>query len=103
KNIRLQMEKRLETTRIMPLPRRGSGPEPARNRSGTRSSSGSNSVRRHFEATTKWRGGMQVYLKVWRQQTNASRGHFADYSIADVSPDMSFLEMLDLLNDRLIR
>jgi succinate dehydrogenase / fumarate reductase iron-sulfur subunit len=46
---------------------------------------------------------MQVYLKVWRQQTKASRGHFADYSIADVSPDMSFLEMLDLLNDRLIR
>src|ERR1700693_5313520 len=46
---------------------------------------------------------MQVYLKVWRQQTKASRGHFADYSIADVSPDMSFLEMLDLLNNGLIR
>ena len=41
---------------------------------------------------------MQVYLKVWRQRTKASRGHFADYSVADVSPDMSFLEMLDLLN-----
>ena len=46
---------------------------------------------------------MQVHLKIWRQQTRKSRGHFADYSIADVSPDMSFLEMLDLLNDRLIR
>jgi succinate dehydrogenase / fumarate reductase iron-sulfur subunit len=46
---------------------------------------------------------MQVQLKVWRQQTKASRGHFTDYSLADVSPDMSFLEMLDRLNDRLIR
>lgn len=46
---------------------------------------------------------MQLHLKVWRQQTKTSRGHFADYSMADVSPDMSFLEMLDLLNDRLIR
>ena len=46
---------------------------------------------------------MQLHLKVWRQQTKTNRGHFADYSIADVSPDMSFLEMLDLLNDRLIR
>jgi succinate dehydrogenase / fumarate reductase, iron-sulfur subunit len=45
---------------------------------------------------------MQLHLKVWRQQTKTSPGHFADYSIADVSPDMSFLEMLDLLNDRLI-
>ena len=32
---------------------------------------------------------MQVHLKVWRQQTKASRGHFADYNMADVSPDMS--------------
>jgi succinate dehydrogenase / fumarate reductase iron-sulfur subunit len=46
---------------------------------------------------------MQVHLKIWRQQAKASRGHFADYNMADVSPDMSFLEMLDLLNDRLIR
>ena len=46
---------------------------------------------------------MQVHLKIWRQQTQASRGQFSDYDIADVSPDMSFLEMLDLLNDRLIR
>ncbi|MBV8417157.1 MAG: hypothetical protein JO251_18285 [Verrucomicrobia bacterium] len=46
---------------------------------------------------------MQVHLKIWRQQTKASRGQFSGYDIADVSPDMSFLEMLDLLNDRLIR
>jgi succinate dehydrogenase / fumarate reductase, iron-sulfur subunit len=46
---------------------------------------------------------MQVHLKIWRQQTKVSRGQFSDYDIADVSPDMSFLEVLDLLNDRLIR
>jgi succinate dehydrogenase / fumarate reductase, iron-sulfur subunit len=46
---------------------------------------------------------MQIHLKVWRQQNRASQGHFADYTLADASPDMSFLEMLDLLNDRLIR
>ena len=46
---------------------------------------------------------MQVHLKIWRQQTKTGQGQFSDYDIADVSPDMSFLEMLDLLNDRLIR
>jgi succinate dehydrogenase / fumarate reductase, iron-sulfur subunit len=46
---------------------------------------------------------MQIHLKVWRQQNRASQGHFADYTLTDASPDMSFLEMLDLLNDRLIR
>jgi succinate dehydrogenase / fumarate reductase, iron-sulfur subunit len=46
---------------------------------------------------------MQIHLKVWRQQSRASQGHFADYRLTDVSPDMSFLEMLDLLNDRLVR
>jgi succinate dehydrogenase / fumarate reductase, iron-sulfur subunit len=40
---------------------------------------------------------MQVDLKIWRQQTKTSQGQFSDYNIADVSPDMSFLEMLDLL------
>jgi succinate dehydrogenase / fumarate reductase iron-sulfur subunit len=46
---------------------------------------------------------MRVRLKVWRQESKISQGQYADYSLADVSPDMSFLEMLDLLNDRLIR
>ncbi len=41
--------------------------------------------------------------QVWRQQSKTSQGHFGDYSLVDVSPDMSFLEMLDHLNDRLIR
>ncbi len=46
---------------------------------------------------------MRVQLKVWRQESKISSGHYADYSLTEVSPDMSFLEMLDLLNDRLIR
>ncbi len=46
---------------------------------------------------------MQVHLKVWRQENRSKNGQFRDYRLTDVSPEMSFLELLDLLNDRLIR
>ena len=46
---------------------------------------------------------MRIQLKVWRQLTRTSEGRFVDYGLPEVSPDMSFLEMLDLLNDGLIR
>jgi len=42
-------------------------------------------------------------LKKAIAEIRSLRDQFSDYDIADVSPDMSFLEMLDLLNDRLIR
>ena len=42
-------------------------------------------------------------LKVWRQKSAASSGSFVEYQIADISPDASFLEMLDVLNEELIR
>ena len=45
---------------------------------------------------------MHVYLHIWRQQNRGTRGRMVDYEI-DVSPDTSFMEMLDLLNERLIR
>jgi succinate dehydrogenase / fumarate reductase iron-sulfur subunit len=45
---------------------------------------------------------MNLLLKIWRQQNEQDTGKMVDYKISDVSPDMSFLEMLDVLNDQLI-
>jgi succinate dehydrogenase / fumarate reductase iron-sulfur subunit len=44
---------------------------------------------------------MNLHLKVWRQKNATSAGQLVDYDIQDVSPDSSFLEMLDLLNEDL--
>jgi succinate dehydrogenase / fumarate reductase iron-sulfur subunit len=41
-------------------------------------------------------------LRVWRQQGPEDEGRFEQYEIADIDGDASFLEMLDVLNDRLI-
>jgi len=46
---------------------------------------------------------MNLTLKVWRQKNNASQGSFETYPLNGVSADSSFLEMMDLLNDRLLR
>jgi succinate dehydrogenase / fumarate reductase iron-sulfur subunit len=46
---------------------------------------------------------MTLHLKIWRQANQQSAGTMVDYSIEGVSPDMSFLEMLDYLNEKLIR
>lgn len=45
---------------------------------------------------------MKLNLKIWRQKNEADKGKMMDYAINDVSPDMSFLEMLDVLNTQLI-
>ena len=42
-----------------------------------------------------------VTLRVWRQSGPGQPGRFAEYAVRDVNPDMSFLEMLDVLNDEL--
>ena len=47
-------------------------------------------------------GPMRITLKVWRQSGPETRGDMETYHLKDVSPDMSFLEMLDVLNERLI-
>ena len=44
---------------------------------------------------------MKIHLKVWRQKDTASKGSFENYDVDDVSPDMSFLEMFDVLNETL--
>ncbi|MGE5302283.1 MAG: succinate dehydrogenase/fumarate reductase iron-sulfur subunit [Alphaproteobacteria bacterium] len=45
---------------------------------------------------------MNLTLRIWRQKNAGSPGRLIDYKINDVSPDSSFLEMLDLLNEQLI-
>jgi len=45
---------------------------------------------------------MKLKLKVWRQESTTAAGHFEDYDVPDVSEEMSFLEMFDVLNDRLV-
>ena len=45
---------------------------------------------------------MKLYLKIWRQANSNSPGSFQNYEIDEITPDMSFLEMMDVLNERLI-
>ena len=45
---------------------------------------------------------MRLKLKVWRQAGPNDSGRMVDYDAPDISPDMSFLEMLDVVNERLI-
>ncbi|MBP6995983.1 MAG: succinate dehydrogenase/fumarate reductase iron-sulfur subunit [Phycicoccus sp.] len=44
---------------------------------------------------------MNLTLKIWRQDSPRARGELKTYQVEDISPDMSFLEMLDVLNERL--
>jgi succinate dehydrogenase / fumarate reductase iron-sulfur subunit len=46
---------------------------------------------------------MKINLKIWRQAGPGSKGQMKDYELNEVSPDMSFLEMMDMLNERLIK
>ncbi len=46
---------------------------------------------------------MKIKLKIWRQKNKESKGGFKTYDHGHVSPDMSFLEMLDVLNTDLIK
>ncbi|MCZ2810344.1 succinate dehydrogenase/fumarate reductase iron-sulfur subunit [Modestobacter sp. VKM Ac-2979] len=45
---------------------------------------------------------MSLTLKIWRQRDRTKKGKMVTYHVTDVSPDMSFLEMLDVLNEKLI-
>jgi len=45
---------------------------------------------------------MRIFLKVWRQTGPSAAGEMVDYTVEHVSPDMSFLEMLDVVNEGLI-
>lgn len=45
---------------------------------------------------------MNLTLRIWRQDSPTARGELVTYQVNDITPDMSFLEMLDVLNERLI-
>jgi len=45
---------------------------------------------------------MRIHLKVWRQANPSAPGGLVDYTVENVSREMSFLELLDLLNEDLI-
>ncbi|HNW52060.1 MAG TPA: succinate dehydrogenase/fumarate reductase iron-sulfur subunit [Prolixibacteraceae bacterium] len=45
----------------------------------------------------------KIYVKVWRQNSAKEKGHFETYEVENISQGSSFLEMLDILNDKLIR
>ncbi|HEV7707603.1 MAG TPA: succinate dehydrogenase/fumarate reductase iron-sulfur subunit [Asanoa sp.] len=44
---------------------------------------------------------MKLNLRIWRQQDRETRGSMVSYKVDDISPDMSFLEVLDVLNEQL--
>lgn len=46
---------------------------------------------------------MNLTLKIWRQKNAQAEGSLVDYKVTDVSEDMSFLEMLDVLNEDLLK
>jgi len=46
---------------------------------------------------------MDLTLKIWRQATASEKGKFVEYQVQNISADASFLEMLDVLNEELVR
>ena len=44
---------------------------------------------------------MNIKLKIWRQKNKDSKGHFEEYAMSGIEEHMSFLEVLDLLNEQL--
>ncbi|MDA7730752.1 succinate dehydrogenase/fumarate reductase iron-sulfur subunit [Flavobacteriaceae bacterium] len=44
---------------------------------------------------------MKLILKIWRQKNSSEKGKIVSYDIENISPDMSFLEMMDVLNEQL--
>lgn len=45
---------------------------------------------------------MNLTLKIWRQKSSKEQGQFVDYKVEGISPDASFLEMIDVLNEQII-
>src|SRR5699024_1822942 len=45
---------------------------------------------------------MKLFLKIWRQENAQAKGQMVDYTIDGIDPNMSYLEMLDVLNEQLV-
>src|SRR5438105_2999668 len=78
---------------------RGSGPARICRRCSTRSRSRSRTFSLPSVATND--DAMNLTLHVWRQAGPREKGKLVTYAASDISPDMSFLEMLDVVNERL--
>ncbi|MFT7036002.1 MAG: succinate dehydrogenase / fumarate reductase iron-sulfur subunit [Cyclobacteriaceae bacterium] len=46
--------------------------------------------------------GLNLTLKIWRQKNSQDKGSMETYQVSDISPDSSFLEMMDILNEQLV-
>lgn len=46
---------------------------------------------------------MDLKLKIWRQKSATTKGRFETYQVKDISPNCSFLEMMDIMNEQLVR
>ena len=57
----------------------------------------------HSDSSSQNSSSMTLHLKVWRQKSAQSQGTLVDYTVEDASPDMSFLELMDVLNQKLIK
>jgi succinate dehydrogenase / fumarate reductase iron-sulfur subunit len=45
---------------------------------------------------------INLNLKIWRQKNASAKGHFENYPVSNISTEMSFLEMIDVLNEKLV-
>ena len=57
----------------------------------------------HSKVGAKPSKNMDLKLLVWRQNSAKDKGKMVEYKANDISPDMSFLEMLDVVNEELIQ
>ena len=46
---------------------------------------------------------MNVNLKIWRQQSGSTKGVLKSYRLENIDPNISFLEMMDILNSKLVK
>src|SRR5262249_28160588 len=105
RNIKHQMAKRFATTKATQLRSRGSFKATV----SLRNCIANNCISKRciqLSAATNERAPQSIMnfkLKIWRQPDAKSRGNLVDYDVRDISPDTSFLEMLDILNENLIR
>ena len=56
----------------------------------------------HHNENKRSINSMKINLRVWRQKNSSDKGGMKSYVVNDVNPDMSFLEMFDVLNEQLI-
>src|SRR5258705_8336956 len=70
--------------------------------SGASAAQGAAQLRARSPGATELQITMKLSLRIWRQKNTNTAGRFVTYQVDRVNPDMSFLEMLDVLNENLI-